>query len=415
MAMLLASLISLPTTSAAASGALGTGVTKSSIRIGVTFVDVAAIRAQININNGNFPDAYNALTANINAHGGVLGRKLVPYYAPINPLGPAFAAAACSQLTENDKVFAGLGLFLPGASLCYTATHNTPIVGFYPLDTQDQQQAVAPWFLTVLNDSQLIPSELNAFSKDGVFKRQKVAVVAQVADASDFNATVPLLKKLGVDVVQTAINDVTATDTEALYQQYGLISQKFQAAGATEVVAVGVASDSWVTAQQANHSTYVPRLVALNYSDIQTYIAGKGGDDPALLHNAISASNTPPVAVSWNDPAIKKCVSIVHKAYPDDVIGNPVGAPASAPATWVAPQQACSLLTLFVDIAKAAGPNLNAQTFLRGGNSLKNVSVPGAGVLHYGPGEHDGNGPIYVYTWNASGTSGSHPSYKVIG
>jgi hypothetical protein len=32
---------------------------------------------------------------------------------------------------------------------------------------------------------------------------------------------------------------------------------------------------------------------------------------------------------------------------------------------------------------------------------LTNITLPGSGgALHYGPGHHDGNGPIFVYTWD---------------
>jgi len=39
------------------------------------------------------------------------------------------------------------------------------------------------------------------------------------------------------------------------------------------------------------------------------------------------------------------------------------------------------------------------------GESLTNLTLPGsgaAGPLNYGPGHHDGDGPVVTYAWNAA-------------
>jgi hypothetical protein len=41
----------------------------------------------------------------------------------------------------------------------------------------------------------------------------------------------PALKKVGADVVQTAVNSVPDTDTTAQIQEYQTIAQKFQSEG----------------------------------------------------------------------------------------------------------------------------------------------------------------------------------------
>ena len=107
----------------------GSGVTAKTIKVGITYPDVAAIKNLINVDPGNYPDAYNALIDQINAHGGLGGRKIVPVYAPVDPLGTAGAATACTQLTEDDKVFVAIGFFQQVDTACYVQTHDTPIIG----------------------------------------------------------------------------------------------------------------------------------------------------------------------------------------------------------------------------------------------------------------------------------------------
>jgi hypothetical protein len=77
--------------SAAATNGNAQGVTASTIRVGISVVDFAAI-AKLGgalMNQGNEQNAYNALIADVNKHGGVDGRKVVPFYATVSPIGTA--------------------------------------------------------------------------------------------------------------------------------------------------------------------------------------------------------------------------------------------------------------------------------------------------------------------------------------
>ena len=81
---------------AAAGDQSGQGVTPTSIKVGITYLDAAAIKNIVNIDPGNYQVAYTALIKQINAKGGINGRKLVPVFEPINPIGTAPAATACT-------------------------------------------------------------------------------------------------------------------------------------------------------------------------------------------------------------------------------------------------------------------------------------------------------------------------------
>lgn len=60
-------------------------VTSSAIRIGVPYIDFSSLAAEgVKLTQGSFPDAYGALSANVNAHGGLNGPKIVAYDAPVN-------------------------------------------------------------------------------------------------------------------------------------------------------------------------------------------------------------------------------------------------------------------------------------------------------------------------------------------
>ncbi len=379
----------------------GQGVTPTSIKLGITYLDTAAIKSIVDIDPGNYQVAYTALIHQINAKGGINGRKIVPVFEPIDPIGTSPAATACTALTGDDKVFSVIGFFQAADTACYVETHDTPIVGA-TLSNAEAAQAKAPWFNNIISDNDLIPKEMEAFKQEGVFAKKKVAVVGDSSDRAEMNLVLPELKRLNVNVVQTAVNSVPDNDQAATNSEYATIALKFRAAGANVVIAVGDAGVSWPEALQNNQSTYLPRLIVPDYSDLQTVLSSKTHSG-AGLKGALTAGGTPPPAAEWNDPAMKRCIATVHAAEPKAVINDPVTATASTPVTWNAPENACQVLTLFADITKAAGKTLNNATFDRGGASLTHVTLPGGdGTYDFGPGHRDGDGPVFVYEWNAA-------------
>jgi len=378
----------------------GQGVTPTSITVGITYPDVAAIRTVINVDPGNYEIAYTTLIKQINAHGGINGRKITPVFATVDPLGTAGAATACTQLTEDSKVFAVLGFFQAVDTACYVNTHDVPIVGA-SLSSAQAAQASAPWFNNLISDSDLVPKEMAIFKQEGVFAGKKIGVVGTSADQAELSVVTPVLRRLKVNVVQTAVNSVPDTDTVAQVQEYGAIAQKFQSSGVDVVVAVGNSGNGWPASLQSNQSAYRPRLVATDYTDLDAYVSNKAGYTQSILKNAITAGGIPPASIWWNDPAMKRCIAAIHAAEPTATINNPVTATASTPVTWTAPQTACVQMALFADIVKAAGKTLNNQTFAHGGASLTHVTLPGGGgTFNFSAGHNDGDGPVFVYQWS---------------
>jgi hypothetical protein len=320
----------------------------------------------------------------------------------VDPLGTAGAATACTQLTEDDKVFAVLGFFQAVDTSCYLETHSTPIVG-YSLTAAQSAAAKAPWYNYQISDSDLIPKEMAIFKQEGAFTGKKVGVVSTSADSSETSLVAPALKKLKINVVQTAVNSIPDTDTTAQIADYQTIAQKFQSSGVNVVIAVGNAGNGWPASLQDNQSTYTPRLIATDYNDLDAYVANKAGVTQSIIKNVLTAGPTPPATVEWNDPAMKSCVATIKKAEPGASISNPVTATASTPVTYTAPVTACQQVALFADLVKAAGKTLTNQSVAKGAETLTHVTIPGGGgTFNFSGGHNDGNGPVFVYTWNPS-------------
>jgi hypothetical protein len=380
----------------------GNGVTSTSIKIGITYPDVAAIASIINVNPGNYQVAYTTLINQINSRGGINGRKIVPVFAPVDPLGTSGAATACTHLTEDENVFAVLGFFQAADVGCYLNQHDTPIIGA-SLTAAQSAQAKAPWFNNIISDSELIPKEMAIFKQEGAFAGKKIGVVGTSPDQAEMNLVLPVLHKLKANVVQTATNGVPDTDTAAFNQEYGVIAEKFQSSGVDTVVTVGNAGNSWAEALQMNQSTYHPRIVATDYIDLDAYVTNKLGYEQSIIKDGLTAGGYAPVAVVWNDPSMKRCIATIQAAEPGATINDPVTATSSTPVTWTAPELACQQMALFSDFVKAAGKTLTNQTLANGAKSVGKVVIPGGGgALSFSAGHGDGNGPVFVYQWSPS-------------
>ena len=380
-----------------ASAAPAPGVTSTTIQVGLPYLDLAALQAiGLNINQGSYPEAFNALIDNQNAQGGINGRKIALSQASVNPTSTASSASACTQLVQDDKVFVALGRSTRSATNRLAWRPSTETMG------GTLSPSAAPNFTLTPPSAAFDPLQIGVFTKEGIFKGKKVGVISASVDQAEVPVVLAALKKQHVDVVQSAVDSAPQNDTAASDQQIQVISQRFKTDGVNVVVGVGTGASAWLTGVNGIQSTYAPRIVATSYSDFAGTVSAKGGDDPTYLQGAITATAIPSQQVFWNDPAVQTCVRIIKKAYPSTAIGNPIGAAANAPTTWVAAENTCQDMALFTAIAKAAGKNLTARSFAQAGFGLHDVSIPGMG----GPVSFDGHpyatGPVYLVTYDTS-------------
>ena len=375
-------------TQAAAASPADQGVTSTTIRIGISVIDFAALRAVgVTLNDGNYRDAVNALTAYMNAHGGVDGRKVVPYFAEMNPANAASIDSSCSELTEDDKVFVVLFPVYPD---CYQQTYNTPVIGGVLPGPLPASAAVD--FSLLPPDAAYDPVELAAFENRGVFKGKKVGIFYGPSDIAEAKVVQSDLKRLHVDVVLSADDSVPPTDTLAVDQDARTIALRFEDAGVNEVVGVGgTGAAVWPRALLDNQSTYKPPWIATNETALASYVGSAKGGNP-YLDNVIAATTTPSAPQVWMNPAMQKCAAIVRKAYPSDAIAapanpnSPQAATNGSDMTYAAVEAPCVYLALFAKIADATGKNLTVASFTEAGYQLRNVTLPGSsGPVSFGP------------------------------
>jgi Periplasmic binding protein len=370
------------------------GVTPTTITIGIPYIDLATVDKLygLHLNQGSYPDAYDALIDNLNAHGGINGRKVIAKYAPVNPAVPTSGATSCTQLVQDDHVFVAVN---PYFGICYLEAGVPTINGTVAATVSGQ---AAPNFTLQAPANVYDPIQLAMLTRMGVFKGKKVGVWGGPTDSAEVKTVDAALAKDHVRVVQTAFDSAPATDSVGQAQQDAVIAQRFQNAGIDEVVAVGQGSAGWPLDQQANQSTYNPPWVATNYNALYGFAIGSSAN-PVYLRNVLATTPIPAATAEWKDPLIQRCVATIEKESPGDSISSPIGQSVSDTSnqTYIAPMSACTNLAMFTAIAKAAGKNLTVSHFENAGFGLHNVTFPGiASSISFGPDQAYANVPIYL-------------------
>jgi Periplasmic binding protein len=381
---------------AGAAGPPGQGVTATTIRIGIPYIDLSAIRKYgITLDQGNYPDAYSAIIADLNAHGGVDGRKLVPYLLAVSPVGTAPGATACTELDEDDQVFVAIAPFEPA---CFLQQGVPTIAGSYQ---GGPASGVAPNFTLTPPQAAYDPVQLKLFAHEGVFKGKKVGIFAgQSTDEDELKVVESALHSLHVSVVATAVDAGATGDQPAINQSANIIAQHFKSSGVDEVVAVGEGSLVWPDALQANQSAYHPPFIATNEGTIETAVLA-ASISSVYLRGLLTSSPVPSNYQIWHTPFVQHCDQVVRKAYPSDEITPPTNPISGSNQTFYSVESACINMALFTSIAKAAGKDLTVASFEKAGYGLRNATIPGAASsVSFGPGRSYPLGPVIVVTYD---------------
>ncbi|MGH8977767.1 MAG: hypothetical protein ACRDV7_06800, partial [Acidimicrobiia bacterium] len=109
---------------------LGHGVSADSIKVGIAIIDYSSIAAHVGFKRGDQQATAQIFVDYINENGGVGGRMIEPVYKSYPPIPGQEPSplALCTAWTEDDDVFAVLGVFIDSTGegqLCLTRDHDT--------------------------------------------------------------------------------------------------------------------------------------------------------------------------------------------------------------------------------------------------------------------------------------------------
>src|SRR5437016_3638813 len=206
---------------------LGTGVTATTIKVGISLVDFNCIKQFVDSVRVNQQQTYQAYIDNINASGGINGRKIVPVFKTYCPLTSIadLNVQICTAFTDDEKVFAVMGNLTDAAQdgsveTCLAKKHKTLVITY--VLTQAIMSLSPPGMILYPGTT---PERADAvlfqlLQKQGTLTGKKVAVLASSTVAASVKSVVlPGLKKLGVSTGTPAYLTVNGPDTTAAQAQ----------------------------------------------------------------------------------------------------------------------------------------------------------------------------------------------------
>lgn len=306
------------------------GITSTTIRIGFVGLDPSG-QAETNAAFGettppaNTKDAMSAVVKWANAHGGIAGRKIVPYYVERNnnSQDPNHAEAICSSMTEDGKVFAVVSNYSGDAEPCYVK-HHTLLLDDSNYFARDALGAWNPyvWSPGLGSREGGFRAMVDSLQGQGYFNGKVKLGIVMFDDAAtkyEFNVAVkPTLDRLGLKPELAYVTSDGGTDqftresqaAELRFSQDHVDHVMFMAGGGLAPL---------VFMNSAETQLYRPRYGLSSIDSPAFLLQGKAPD--AQLHNAVGAgySEIVDVDASRGDPyptgpAEKKCYQILKAA-----------------------------------------------------------------------------------------------------
>lgn len=377
----------------------GQGVTDDTIKLGVTYTDLSAIKEIMKLDHGDYAASFKAYADWINESGGINGRKLAIADAPVNPIGTNAGTAACVKMTEDQKVFAVVGDPQSDIVPCYVTDHRTAVVGGW-MSEEGLATAKAPWFTWKATLDRFAKKTVDGAAAKGVFTGKKVGIVTTAFYKPVVDAAVkPALAAANVTPTDVGVIDVPNNDAAAARAAAKTIAEKFKSEGIDVVISVAQTFSTW--ADGVAQTDYRPIQVPTDSNTVGAWVVMKDDAQLSILNGSVTGGGAP-ADVWWNTVPMKECVSQIQTRT-GTTITSPVGYVngSSAPQSYVSAQIVCSTMSLFTTIAKKAGKTLNNDTFLAAGRSLGVYLVPGnGGDSNYTPTDPSGAPPVYLATWD---------------
>ena len=376
------------------STALGVGVTPTTVKIGVALIDFSCIQQFVDQIRVGQQQVYQAYIDDINNHGGVAGRKIVPVYHTYCPIGSAPALTLCTQFTEDDKVFAVIANFNDfsgDAQTCVAKNHNTPLLSFELTQAIMNQSPPGLIIFPGTNPERIDSILVDLLKKQHTLAGKKVGVLSETNNQSVVTSSIlPGLQRLGVPTGSTAILNVTGTDTSAAQAQLDSFIEKWKSenVGALFISGTEVSSKQFVEKIRQQMPTIT---LVTDTSDVLTF-----GQEEQSIHRKpnpydgmITANG--PTTTEYNQSANWKYCAAVYqrqtgKVAPDGtaVVPGPNGKTLD---TYGLINDACQVVTLFHDIAARVGKNLNLPNWVHTVDTYGTIRNMGGGVyasLHTG-------------------------------
>ena len=411
----------------------GVGITATKIYVGISYEtngDAAnAALGATGISQGDPQADAKAVVADINAHGGIAGRTLVPVFHPLNAASTDTWAnldqQACSAYTQDNHVFAAMdkGLtddFLACMQKAGAMNFNSGTI-LYPDEgvLHEFPYYVDAGTLTTDRVFQQLPRSLATMGYyagwDATLGQASAAATTKIGvltyDHPEWNRPLNrLLSGLQAqghpvdpgDIIKVAWPQSTS-DEQNMAPGVGSAELKFRQDGVNHVIlldASGLLLITFSRAAQGQH--YYPRYGLESGSGAQTLESGSDVD-AQQLNGAVGfvwspgLDLTPSAAAPYEPARMKACLHMIDQRTGQKLENQPNAAGIAIGY--------CDTLYLLKWGVEHAGPSITRDTVMAAIEHT-GLSYPAVGFLQefYGPGRHDGVQVGWNFAWDSGCT-----------
>ena len=382
------------------------GVTKSAINVVFPVVNLAALASVYgfagDVEYTEQSKAIHLFVGQINAAGGIHGRKINAIISSFNPASESDMRALCKDWTEGSPaafaVLDGVGDWTGDNELCITQEGHTPFIGQWTTVSDWTREGSPYLWWTGPDDASILQAVVQWGHSAGLLGgHRKVGVIAGDR-ASDQLALddylLPDLKRIGVQPVVETIPaqpaEAAATGSDA-----PLIVEKLRAAGVDSVIPLMPFNAFLPVLSAETQQQYFPKLLLSDYeSSIESALGllpipfekALDGQEGVTTETLGGIDDSRPEAQGGYDPGVRSCWDTWHKAYPEIPKGN-----MNDFIEEQGPVQGwCQEIRLFAKAATAAGPDLNRRTFVEAMSHITNYPGGYSPILSFGPDKFSG-------------------------
>jgi ABC-type branched-subunit amino acid transport system substrate-binding protein len=381
------------------------GVTADTIKVGFSYPDLESLAKQgiLKVDNGPYGDIIKALVDDVNASGGINGRKLQLFSDKYSVLAATDQTRVCNELTEDDKVFVILGGFIAAQNACAIQQHATMVIYTYGAGFNSilLNEAKAPFVTHEASDERSTKALVQILDQQGLLKGKKIGVYAQPAQSKPLiDLTVKALEAKGYKATDTALNDAPATDPQAFGAQDKVIANRFKDKGIDVVIVQGTVPPGANFDAAGYDPTFFSPQTSLVTSGAFTNHYDKF---PMVAGLAASADQD----LGYDTASMKHCRAVWKKASGKDIKKYTEEQKEGKSSGFSAMSTACTALQIFVTAATKAGPDLTYDTFMKALQSLGKIELPASPIASFGPNKPDGQDSFQLMKMNPQWKAGS--------
>ena len=353
---------------------LGHGVEADKVKLGIAIVDYDAIAEHVDFERGDQEKTAQVFVDYINDNGGIGGRQIEAFikkYPPIPGMTPD-PLSLCTSWTEDDGVFAVLGVFIDFSGqgqLCLTKEHETIHIG-HELEQPWIDQSPPGLLLTPDTTKEGAAATLvNLLVAEKKLKGAKVGFLAdQDSEARIDDVVIPALKKAKVKTGSSAVLSISTEDTTAAQAQLDSFIEKWKSEKVNTVFMAGLRVSAKQFVQKIKAA--MPDVQLITDADAT---AGQGqdlvaaGTTPNPYEGMLGTTGTTGTERWANKNALlQQCVDIYEEATGTTVPApdqSEVNSKGKTVELSIAVTDFCGELFMFRDIAEKVGPNLTIKNW----------------------------------------------------